>query len=63
MDARLGFTIEIGKPIVFAFAIYDEIRIWAKMKLPISFQEKIEAVKSEHIGINVEYQLNISKRD
>ena len=57
LDARLGFTIENGRPIVFVFAIREEMRDWARLRGPIGFRENIKEMTSEKIGINVEYLL------
>lgn len=57
VDARLGFKVVQGFAITFGFARREELKEWAKMRLPKtpSLIDKVAGMESSTIGTNFEF--------
>ncbi|KAF2176763.1 hypothetical protein K469DRAFT_605911 [Zopfia rhizophila CBS 207.26] len=57
LDGRLGFKIVQGFAITFGFAAEEELKEWAKMKLPKAqiLMKKVAEMESTTIGTNFEF--------
>lgn len=56
LDGRLGFKIVQGFAITFGFAAREELREWAKMKLPNAQSLKRKVAKMEGTTIRVNFE-------
>ena len=58
VDGRLGFKIMAGFTITLGFATKEELKVWAKMKLPKAQEliEKVAEMESATMGTNFEFR-------
>lgn len=57
IDGRLAFRIVNGQAIIVGFAVEEEVKVWAKMRLPkeAGVMAKVEEMNGEKIVMNVEF--------
>ncbi len=58
LDSRVGFEMQEGYPIIFAFGAEDVVKNWVKMILPKldGLPQKVANMESPKIGLNFEFE-------